>query len=111
MKRLLDLEHPAINALYWPKGGSKPSFVIDQKPKRSKPLLVRIGCSEAEAAQSSACSSHALSFELKVNETKLCIDCINRERLDFTAFVCSCIELFHISHYENDLVQMELPGL
>ena len=58
-----------------------------------------------------AISSTALSFELEVNEIKLCLDCTNRERLDFGVFVCSCIELFRIGHGENDPVQMKLSGL
>lgn len=81
--------------------GLKSCIVIGQKPRRSKSLPVRIGCSEAEAAQSSASSSPALSFELKVNEIKLCLDCINRERLNLGVFVFSSVELFHASQDDN----------
>lgn len=53
----------------------------------------------------------ALSFELKLDEIKLCLDCFNRVRLDLSVFVCSCIELFNSVHDDNYPVQMELPGL
>jgi len=64
-----------------------------------------------DAAQASASSSSALSFELKVNEIKLCLDCNNRERLNFSVFVFSCVELFHSGHADNYPVQMQLSGL
>lgn len=59
------------------------------------------GSSKAEAAKASASSSPSLSFELDVNEIKLCLDCINRERLNLVDFVCSCVELFHASDADN----------
>lgn len=74
----------------------KPKVVTDQTPKRSAPLSVRIESGEAEAAQSSASSSVALSFELKVNEIKLCLDCVNGKRIDYYVFFCSCTELFRV---------------
>lgn len=59
------------------------------------------GYSEAEAPSASTSLSTALSFELDVNEIKLCLDCINRERLNLGVFVCSCVELFHSSHADD----------
>lgn len=67
--------------------------------------------SEAEAASASASSSTALSLELEVNEIKFCLDCINRERLNFSFFDSSCVELFHSGHADNYPVQMQLSGL
>ena len=57
--------------------------------------------SEAETAQVSASILRDFSFELEVNEVKLCLDCINRERLNLGDFVCSCVELFHTSDADN----------
>ncbi|ONH54227.1 hypothetical protein BLL36_11135 [Pseudomonas cedrina subsp. cedrina] len=50
-------------------------------------LTIRILSKKAEAAEASATSSAALSFELKDNEIKLCLDCFDRQSLDFTNFV------------------------
>lgn len=69
--------------------------------KKSEALFERVGSSEAEAAMASASSSTALSFELEVYEINLCLDCINRERLNLGDFVCSCVELFHTSDADN----------
>jgi len=69
------------------------------------------GYSEAEAPSASTSLSTALSFELDVNEIKLCLDCINRERLNLGVFVCPCAELFHARHARNYSVQMQLSGL
>lgn len=52
-----------------------------------------------------------LSFKLKSNEIKFCLDCINRERLNFSFFESFRVELFHSSHAENYSVQMQLSGL
>jgi hypothetical protein len=93
------------------ESGRKPKVVIDQTLKRSAPLSLRLGSSEAEAARASASFSLSLSFELKVNEVKLCLDCINRERLGFRVFVFHCIELFHACYDGNYLAQMQLSGL
>ena len=87
-----------------------PKVAIDHKSEKSEPLFLTIGSSKAEAAQASATSSPVLSFELEVNEIKLCLDCINRECLNFGVFVFSCVELFYASHADNYPVQMKLSG-
>ena len=68
------------------------------------------GSSKAEASKASASSSPSLSFELDVNEIKLCLDCINRERLNLGVFVFSNVALFHASQDDNYLIQMQLSG-
>jgi hypothetical protein len=71
-----------------------PKVAIDHRSEKSEPLFLTIGSSKAEAAQASATSSPVLSFELEVNEIKLCLDCINRERFNPCVFVCTCVERF-----------------
>ena len=88
----------------------KLAAVTDRKPKNLEPFLME-GSSEAEAFYASASSSLSLSFELDANEVNLCLDCINRERLDFSGFVCPYIELFHASFDGNYFAQMQLSGL
>lgn len=65
----------------------------------------------AEALRASAKISPFFSFELEVNEIKLRLDCINRERLDFSVFVCARIQLFHAGQDDNYPVQMKFSGL
>lgn len=95
----------------------QPKAVISSQPpeiKRRQGLnlwYVRIECREAEDAHASATSSSDLSSELKLNEIKFCLDCIKRERLNFSVSVCSCVELFRVSHADNYPVQMQLSGL
>lgn len=52
-----------------------------------------------------------LSFKLKINEIKFCLDRINRERLNFSFFDSFRVELFHSGRADNYSVQMQLSGL
>lgn len=70
----------------------KPKVATDHKSERSEPLFLPIESRKAEAAQSFASSSAVLSYEMKVNEIKLCFDCINRKRLNFSVFGFSAVE-------------------
>ena len=72
---------------------------------------VRGGFSDAEAFEASAPALPSFSFKLKVNEIKLCFDCFNRQRLDFTVFVVFLIGLLFLVQGDNYPAQMELSGL
>jgi len=101
----------ADKSLFLAGSNYQPRAATGQKPKGSEALFVVGGFREAEAAQTPASSSVALSFDLTVNEIKLCLDCINRERPNFSVNVCPCVELFHARHADNYPLQMQLSGL
>lgn len=71
---------------------------------------MRLGFGEAEVFGASAFVLPDLSFELKINEIKLCLDCIYRERLNVSVFGFSWVELFYACHSDNYPAQMKPPG-